>query len=119
MFITYSASGCWTDNYSLGLLSADASADVMNPASWTKSAQPIFTTNASGQAYAPGHNSFFKSPDGKEDWIIYHANSSAGQGCGDKRSFRIQKISWSDDGFPLLGQPVSLSTYQKKPSGEE
>jgi GH43 family beta-xylosidase len=25
--------------------------------------------------FVPGHNGFFTSPDGKEDWIIYHAYS--------------------------------------------
>jgi GH43 family beta-xylosidase len=118
IFITYSASGCWTDNYSIGLLTADASDDVLNQLEWTKSAQPVFQTNSSGQAFGPGHNSFFKSSDGKEDWIIYHANSSAGLGCGDDRSFRIQKFTWNLDGTPNFGQPVALSSYQKKPSGE-
>jgi GH43 family beta-xylosidase len=118
VFISYSASGCWTDDYSLGLLHADAVSPITDPAAWTKSTSPVFTTNAAGQAFGPGHNSFFKSPDGKEDWIIYHANSSAGQGCGDKRSFRIQKISWTNEGFPDFGAPVPLSTYQTKPSGE-
>jgi GH43 family beta-xylosidase len=118
VFISYSASGCWTDDYALGLLTADANANLLDVASWTKSAEPIFETNSSGQAFGPGHNSFFKSPDGKEDWIIYHANSSAGQGCGSHRSFRIQKMSWSEDGRPILGVPVPLSTYQKTPSGE-
>ena len=23
--------------------------------------------------FGPGHNSFVKSPDGREDWIVYHA----------------------------------------------
>jgi GH43 family beta-xylosidase len=118
IFISYSASGCWTDDYSLGLLSADASSDLLDPASWVKSPEPVFTSNTSGQAFAPGHNSFFKSPDGKEDWIIYHANSSAAEGCGNKRSFRIQKLTWDDNGFPVFGRPVALSTYIPKPSGE-
>jgi GH43 family beta-xylosidase len=118
VFITYSASGCWTDQYSIGLLSADATDDLTDPASWVKSATPVFTSNATGKAFGPGHNSFFKSSDGKEDWIIYHANSLSGQGCGDNRSLRIQKFTWSADGFPVFGQPVSLSTYIDKPSGE-
>ena len=118
IFISYSASGCWTDDYALGLLSADASSDVLDPASWVKSPEPVFTSNTSGQAFAPGHNSFFKSVDGKEDWIIYHANSSAGEGCGNKRSFRIQKLTWDEAGFPVFGKPIALSTYLPKPSGE-
>ncbi|WP_228370719.1 hypothetical protein [Candidatus Korobacter versatilis] len=26
-------------------------------------------------AYSPGHNSFFQTDNGKQDWILYHANS--------------------------------------------
>jgi GH43 family beta-xylosidase len=118
IFITYSASGCWTDNYALGLLSADADADLMDPASWTKHPQPVFQTSSAAQAFSPGHNAFFKSPDGTEDWLVYHANSSAGLGCGNQRSFRIQKFTWDENGVPMLGSPVPLSIPQKKPSGE-
>lgn len=118
MFIVYSASGCWTDHYALGMLTADTAANVLDPASWTKSAQPVFTSNPEGNAYAPGHNSFFTSPDGTEDWIIYHANSLAGQGCSDKRSVRMQKFTWTSEGIPYFGQPVSLGEFLDKPSGE-
>lgn len=118
VFVSYSASGCWTDDYALGLLSADASSDLLDPDAWTKSPDPVFTKNVSGQAFGPGHNSFFKSPDGTEDWIIYHANSNAGEGCGNKRSFRIQEITWNDEGYPVFGEPAPLSEYLTKPSGE-
>ncbi len=118
IFISYSASGCWTDEYSLGLLSADASADLLNPLSWTKSTTPVLVKNASAQAYGPGHNSFFKSKDGSEDWIAYHANSSAGDGCGDERSMRVQKFTWTSNGFPNFGSPVALGTSVDVPSGE-
>lgn len=118
MFITYSASGCWTDQYSLGILTASSTADPIVPSSWTKTQQPVFVTNSSGQAFGPGHNAFFKSPDGTEDWIVYHANSSSGQGCGNARSFRIQKFTWSAEGYPVFGSPANLSVPLKRPSGE-
>jgi GH43 family beta-xylosidase len=79
----------------------------MSPASWVKSQQPVFSKNPEGHVFGPGHNSFFKSPDGTEDWIIYHANPEAGQGCGNNRSARMQPFTWSDDG-PVFGMPVSL-----------
>ncbi len=119
LFVFFSASGCWTDQYSIGLLYADAAADPMDPSAWTKAPEPLFTTNASGQAFGPGHNSFFKSPDGSEDWIIYHANPGAGMGCGKSRSLRIQRYTWTEEGFPDLGNPVALNTVLKKPAGDE
>ena len=118
VFLIYSASGCWTDDYALGMLTLNDGGDPLNPAHWTKSASPIFSKKASSFAYGPGHNSFFKSPDGTEDWIIYHANSSPGQGCGDLRSPRIQKFTWNANGTPNFGEPVSTSTPIQKPSGE-
>lgn len=108
LFIIFSASGCWTDNYSLGMMKMTGK-NIMNPAAWKKHSQPLFVTSAKNGVYAPGHNSFFKSPDGKEDWILYHANAAPGQGCGGHRSPRAQKISWTADGNPDFGEPVSTS----------
>lgn len=117
-FIVYSASHCNTDDYALGLLTAASTADPLNPKSWTKTATPVFVKNPTANAYGPGHNAFFKSADGTEDWLIYHANSSAGQGCGDARSTRMQKFTWNTDGTPNFGQPVSTGSKLPRPSGE-
>lgn len=119
VFIVYSASGCWTDDYALGLLSADKDADLTDPASWTKGAQPVFQKNAASRAYGPGHNGFFKSPDDTEDWIIYHANPATNQGCGNNRSIRMQPFTWNADDTPDFGTPVELYKKIKKPSGEQ
>ncbi|WP_421871517.1 family 43 glycosylhydrolase [Marinoscillum sp.] len=116
--LIYSAGGCWTDGYSLGMLTAETDADLMDPASWKKSEEPVFTQNPAGNAFGPGHNSFFKSKDGAEDWIIYHANPQAGQGCGGDRSIRIQSFTWDLNGNPLFGEPKPLNEPLKKPSGE-
>jgi len=117
-FLIYSASGCWNDDYALGLMTLKNGGDPMIAADWTKTPNPVFTKNPSASAYAPGHNSFFKSLDGTEDWIIYHANSQSGQGCGDLRSPRMQKFTWNADGSPNFGTPVSINTNITKPSGE-
>ncbi|HVK96591.1 MAG TPA: glycoside hydrolase family 43 protein [Flavisolibacter sp.] len=118
VFMTYSASGCWTDDYSLGLLSLKAGGDPMNPADWTKSPTPVFAKKPENNAYAPGHNGFFKSKDGSEDWIIYHANSLPNQGCTNSRNPRIQKFTWNADGTPNFGEPVKTGVKIQKPSGE-
>jgi GH43 family beta-xylosidase len=118
VFIFYSASGCWTDDYALGMLWAPSSSDLTDAASWTKLPEPVFVKNASANAYGPGHNSFFSSPDATEDWILYHANPVAGQGCSNKRSPRMQKFTWTSDGFPVLGEPVAIGAALNVPSGE-
>lgn len=116
LFLIYSASGCWTEYYSLGMLTANANSNLMDTASWKKHQQPVFTKSEENKVYAPGHNSFFKSPDGKEDWILYHANSKPGQGCGRQRTPRAQKFTWTADGIPEFGVPVSTGTILQIPS---
>ncbi|WP_231426165.1 family 43 glycosylhydrolase [Pedobacter sp. Leaf250] len=115
VFLIYSASGCWTDFYALGMLTLKGK-DLLDVNSWEKSTQPVFKQSPENGIYAPGHNSFFKSPDGKEDWILYHANSGPGQGCGGKRSPRAQKFTWNADGSPNFGIPVKTDEELNIPS---
>jgi GH43 family beta-xylosidase len=118
LVLVYSASGCWTDFYALGMLTASANSDLLQPGSWTKSTVPVFQQDPSAKVYAPGHNSFFKSPDGTEDWILYHANDEPGQGCGRFRSPRAQRFTWQADGTPVFGRPVAPGQPLPRPSGE-
>jgi GH43 family beta-xylosidase len=113
----YSASGCWTDHYTLGLLTFTGKDDLLDPNKWKKSSEPVFSQSKENSVFAPGHNSFFRSPDGKEDWILYHANPQPGQGCGGHRSPRAQRFSWKQDGSPDFGQPVKENSIIEKPSG--
>jgi GH43 family beta-xylosidase len=116
-FITYSASACQGPDYKIGQLTYTGG-NVLSAGSWVKKSTPIFQRNDAAGVYGPAHHGFFKSPDGTEDWIVYHANSSASQGCGSTRTTRIQKITWNADGTPNLGVPVSTSTVLAPPSGE-
>lgn len=118
VFLIYSASGCWTDDYALGMLTLKDNGDPLNPGDWTKSSSPVFVKKPENSAYAPGHNAFFRSRDGSEDWIIYHANSLAGQGCGNNRNPRMQKFTWNADGTPNFGVPAPINIPIKKPKGE-
>ena len=115
--IIYSASGCWTPYYALGILTTDKDSDIMDPEVWTKGKDPIFQQSEENKVYGTGHNSFFKSPDGTEDWILYHANDNPADGCGNKRSPRAQKIVWDDNDMPVIGEALSTDTAIEKPSG--
>ncbi|MCC3151958.1 glycoside hydrolase family 43 protein [Hymenobacter sp. BT770] len=117
-FLVYSASHCTTDDYALGLLSTTATADPLVPTAWTKSATPVFVKNAAAGAYGPGHNTFFKSKDGQQDWLLYHANSRPGQGCSNDRNPRMQPFTYRADGTPDFGTPVSIGVALPRPSGE-
>ena len=117
IFLIYSASGCWTDHYALGMVTAAKNSNLLDPHSWKKWPQPVFSELPAAHAYGTGHNGFFRSPDGKQDWIIYHANPEPGEGCKDFRSPRIQPFTWKADGSPNFGTPVSIGMPIEKPSG--
>ena len=106
LFVVYSGSACWTDTYALGLLRLRAGGDPLDAGAWLKSAEPVFQQSPKDGIYATGHNSFFLSPDGRENWILYHANAKPGQGCGNTRSPHAQPFSWKSDGTPDFGTPV-------------
>jgi GH43 family beta-xylosidase len=116
IFLIYSASGCWKDNYSLGMLRASANSNLLQRRSWLKSKQPVFRQSPEARAYGTGHNAFFKSPDGKEDWILYHANAEPAQGCGRGRSPRAQRFTWKADGTPDFGRPVPVGMPIQRPT---
>lgn len=116
-FLTYSASHCQGPNYKIGMLEYTGG-NPLQQSSWLKHPNPIFQRNDAAGVYGPAHHSFFKSPDGTETWIAYHANDSASDGCGTTRTTRVQKISFNADGTPNLGVPVSTSTVLPGPSGE-
>ncbi|MGO4294976.1 glycoside hydrolase family 43 protein [Chitinophaga sp. RAB17] len=118
IFLIFSASSCGTDDYALGMLSLKENGNPLNPADWTKSPEPVFVKQVTNNVYAPGHNGFFVSKDGKENWIIYHANAQKGQGCGGARSPRMQRFTWHTDGTPDFGVPLNPYYPLLKPSGE-
>jgi GH43 family beta-xylosidase len=119
VFLVYSASGCWTDDYKLGMMTLREGGDPMKVDDWIKNPEPVFEKKPEHSAFGPGHNGFFISPDGKEHWIIYHANPLPGQKCEDRRSPRMQKFFWNPDGTPHFGEPVNINTKLSKPSGEK
>lgn len=118
LFLVYSASGCWTDHYALGMLKLVNKRNLLDSASWKKYPEPVFKEAPENSVYAPGHNSFFMSPDGKESWILYHANDHPGQGCGSFRSPRMQPFTWNSDGTPDFGKPLKTGIPMAVPSGE-
>lgn len=110
VFMTYSASA--TDaSYALGLLTAPASADLLDPKAWKKSPLPVFRSSAATGQYGPGHNSFTTTPDGKQDILVYHARNYekiTGDSLFDpNRHTRAQLIRWRPDGAPEFGEPVA------------
>ncbi|WP_338286865.1 glycoside hydrolase family 43 protein [Luteolibacter sp. LG18] len=114
VFLTYSACDTGKPDYKVGYLWMKKGDDPMKVASWTQRPEPLLQRNDAANVYGPGHHSFFKSADGKEDWIAYHAKTTA-EYTYKGRSTRVQKIEWDAEGFPKPIVPVSLETPLKEP----
>ena len=114
-FVVYSASGFSTPEYCLGLLT-HRGGDLLDPKAWVKAKRPVFG-GVEGRVFGPGHNGFFRSPDGREDWILYHARDQA-ESRGESRSARGQPFTWDADGNPQFGRPLPRGVTIPGPSGE-
>lgn len=115
VFIVYSCRESWLVDYRLGMLQLiDPEGDLLNPANWVKKG-PVFTGNSG--VFGVGHCSFVKSPDNKEDWIVYHSKKNSTPGW--ERDVRMQPFSWNVDGTPNFGSAVPAGKAMNLPSGEK
>ncbi|WHY01283.1 family 43 glycosylhydrolase [Neobacillus sp. DY30] len=108
IFISFSGSAT-DENYAMGILTADENSDVMDPASWSKSTEPVFKTNYETGQYGPGHNSFTVSEDGSKDVLVYHVRNYT-EIVGDplydpNRHTCAKEFTWNPDGTPNFGFP--------------
>lgn len=111
VFVVYSASGSWTEDYCLGLLTHRGE-DLLEPTAWTKRG-PVFQKTE--QVWGLGHCSFVKSPCHSQDWIVYHAKSSRTHGWED-RDVHAKPFEWTPEGLPNFGAPLPrVRTLTKKP----
>ena len=111
IFCAFSASGTGPE-YCIGMLYADADANLMDPASWTKMNYPLLTSADVPGEYGPGHNSFTVDAGGNPVFV-YHArseecynnqcqwanSSSLYDPC---RHARVKNVHWTEDGLPIL-----------------
>ena len=90
--LMYSASYSGSDGYCIAYLKLVGN-DPLVRESWEKCAEPLMETELTQKdVISPGHNSVVKSPDGTEDWIVYHAAKYSGAGWD--RTLRLQKMTW-------------------------
>lgn len=118
--LVYSASGCWSEYYCLGLIeytADDRSPDsFMNKNNWDKKSKSIFS--AANEVYGVGHCFFFTSPDGSETWISYHGMATPDAGESNRYMY-AQRISFDENGLPIMGEPIARENEIGVPSGEK
>lgn len=116
LYIIYSANGCWSDDYCLGVLE-HLGGDLMDANNWKKHDKPLFIKG--NGVYGVGHATFFYSPDGTELWCAYHCL----EGTNPERLERtrwtcIQKVEFDENDYPVMGDPVKHNVVFDSPSGE-
>ena len=115
-FVIYSAARVNTPFYCLGMLELIGN-DPMQYSSWKKNNDGcVFHQNTQASVYATGHASFTTSPDGSENYIIYHAQTTANPPSNIFRTVRTQKFTWNGDGTPNF--PLALNGPFPVPSGQ-
>lgn len=114
VFVAYSASASWEVSYKLGLLELAPGGDPLDPCAWRKWPEPIL--RATGRTWGPGHNCFTTSPDGTEDWLVFHAKLETKPNW--KRAIHLQRFAWDDGGAPVFAAPNDPGVALPVPSGE-
>ena len=114
VFVVYSASASWLTTYKLGMLALTPGADPMMPCSWSKFCEPVF--KSTDVTWGVGHCGFTQSPDGAEDWIVFHAKLERRPNW--KRAVHTQRFEWGPNGVPVFGAPIAAGTEMALPSGQ-
>lgn len=108
VFIAYSASAT-DERYCLGLLTADADADLMAESSWSKSPEPVFVSSEETRVWGPGHNSFTVDEQGRDVLVFHGRDYKAIKGnplFDPNRHTRVQRLYYKPDGTPDFGVPA-------------
>lgn len=104
IYLTYSASATGAC-YSMGMLSCDENADLLDPQSWTKERQPVLKTDPERAVFGPGHNSFVKTEDGS-DICLFHARDFEkieGDPLDDiNRHAHLLKVTYDENDKPVF-----------------
>ena len=113
LMLVYSCCGAWQQYYKLGLLVLRQGGDPLVPEDWQKLPDPVFRASATTRGV--GHCCFTQSPDGREDWLIYHAKRNVTDGW--ERDIYAQRFSWNGNGLPEFGLPLPAGTALPALSG--
>ncbi|WP_440322184.1 family 43 glycosylhydrolase [Laedolimicola sp.] len=95
IYMTFSGSSV-SNNYVVGLLTAEEGADLLKAESWIETNYPILTSESAEGEKGPGHSCFSVDEDGRTIFV-YHMKPNGGT-----RSATVRRVHWSADGSPRL-----------------
>ncbi len=99
VWMTYSTCDTGKPDYQVWMMSMPLDADPLVPGNWHQHQGAVFSRADDRGVFGPGHHAFFTSPDGTEDWIVYHAKTTS-VNTYTNRTTRAQKFTWRADGTP-------------------
>lgn len=104
VIVGYSASGIWTLYRTLGLLWADANADLLNPTSWHKVPTPQFCTEQPDSIdYGASNICVFTDPEG-DSRVVYEVVHFDGR--HEHSSIKTKPLAWDPaTSLPIFGSP--------------
>jgi GH43 family beta-xylosidase len=98
-YYCFFSGGAWEhDNYGISYVVAD---HALGPYSLPSGNQQVLLRSVPGRVFGPGHNSFAESPNGDQEYIVYHAwdpDMTARRMC-------IDPLNW-EDGTPVIQGPT-------------
>lgn len=108
VYMAFSASGTGAE-YCVGLLTADETADLLDPDSWTKTPYPVLTSGDFDDLLCgPGHNQFTVDENG-DPIIVYHARPAAEHATHTDnplydacRHAYVKPVLFDSEGVPVL-----------------
>lgn len=110
VFIFFSGSGSWTNEYCIGYLTLTGN-DPMDADAWTKGRTPLLKTRL-GVGYGPGHCSVVSAPDGSM-WVVYHANLQKNAGWQGRECW-ISELTFTAWGTPKIAPLSRTVSFPKE-----
>ena len=96
VYLTFSSAAV-DSTYVVGLLTADTSSDLLDPASWVKCNYPLLSALSVPGEFGTGHNSYVEDEYG-DLWNVYHGRP----GVHAPRCSGIRRVHFDIDGDPRL-----------------
>lgn len=101
--VYYAASGCWTIYGCVGMVYADAKANLLDPKSWHKRKEPVFMSALEDSIYAPANISLVTPKNNDDAVLLYETRSMRDETL--VKQVRMKNIEFDSDNLPIFGKP--------------